>query len=119
MGLTDSESMARKEELFQWIEAHSGGSENQRALDDFIEKGIEEQGRDMQTLRAQIDGEYQLLPVAYIAKHYFGKSRAWLYQRLNGSKIRGKSYTLNEDQKRVFNEAVQDIARTIGSVRLV
>lgn len=118
MGLTDPESLAKKEELLQWIEAHSDSDENQVALDSFIDQGIAEQEKSIDALRKQIEGNYSLLPIAYIARHYFGKSRAWLYQRLNGNEVRGKVYTLNAEQKNTFNNAVQDIARQIGSVHL-
>lgn len=71
-------------------------------------------------LRAQIAGEtYRLLPLSYIAEHYFGKSVAWLSQRLNGTLVRGRSYTLNEEQKKIFNDATQDISLRIGSIHLV
>lgn len=71
-------------------------------------------------LRAQIAGEtYHLLPLSYIAEHYFGKSAAWLSQRLNGTLVRGRSYTLNEEQKKIFNDAMLDISLRIGSIHLV
>ena len=73
---------------------------------------------DIATIRQQLGNRYDILPMAYIAEHYFGKSRAWLYQRINGHKVRGKVYTLNEEQKRTFNEACQDLAKEIGSFRL-
>ena len=47
------------------------------------------------TIREQINDIVDLIPVSYIAKNYFGKSRAWLYQRINGYKVRGQVYTLN------------------------
>ena len=70
-------------------------------------------------LREQIQEYYELLPLAYIARQYFGKTRSWLYQRLNGYSVRGKVYSLNDEQKAIFNNAVQDIAQTIGSIRLL
>lgn len=118
MGLTDSESMAKKEVLFRWIEEHSTEETNQQSLDTFIENGIKEQDKAICVLREQMTANYELLPIAYIAKNYFGKSRQWLYQRINGSKVRGHVYTLNDEQKHTFNDAVQDIAKKIGSVRL-
>lgn len=118
MGYTDPESLAKKEKLFQWIEENGKSEDNQKSLDSFIEDGIEESRRDIAVLREQIGGVYDLLPIAYIARHYFGKSRAWLYQRLNGAKVRNRVYTLNDEQKGIFNSAVQDIARKIGSIQL-
>lgn len=118
MALTDSESMNKKEMLLQWLEAHSDNDENQKILNAFIEKGLAEEKEDILAIRRQIESVYDLVPISYIAKHYFGKSRAWLYQRVNGNKVRGKVYSLNDQQKETFNNALQDIAKQIGSIRL-
>lgn len=68
------------------------------------------------TIREQMKDVINLVPLAYIAKNYFGKSRAWLYQRINGYKIRGKVYTLNEKEIETFNRALKDIGSKIGSL---
>ena len=82
--------------------------------------GIEEIKQDITTLRQQIEeDDYKLIPMSYIAKHYFGKSALWLYQRINGNKVGGRSYTLNEEQKATFNRALQDIAKRISSFSIV
>lgn len=78
--------------------------------------GVEEIKQDIATLRQQIEEEdYKLIPISYIAKKYFGKSASWLYQRINGNKVGGRQYTLNEEQKATFNAALQDIADRIRS----
>ena len=51
----------------------------------------------------------------YIARHYFGKSAAWLQQRLYGYKVRGRVYTLSTDDRRKFDAALRDIAEQIRS----
>ena len=53
-----------------------------------------------------------------IAQKYFGKSAAWLSQRLNGSEARGYVYTLNAEQKSIFNRAVKEIGQRISSLQL-
>lgn len=68
------------------------------------------------TIREQMKDVINLVPLAYIAKNYFGKSRAWLYQRINGYKVRGKVYTLNEKEIETFNQALKDIGSKIGSL---
>lgn len=68
------------------------------------------------TIREQMDEVIDLIPVSYIAKNYFGKSRGWLYQRINGYKVRGQVYTLNEKELEVFNRALKDIGNKIGSL---
>lgn len=118
MGKTDMASEARREEIAQTIKMRSEEPGVKEAFETFIDEGITEVESNTENLRKQIERGYELLPVSYIAKHYFGKSRAWLYQRLSGYKVRGQVYTLNEEQKKIFNRAVQDIARQIGSLHL-
>ena len=110
LGKDDERSERRKDEIVAWMEAN-GDEGAKRACEEMIMRNL---GR----IRQQLGNRYDILPMAYIAEHYFGKSRAWLYQRINGHKVRGKVYTLNEEQKRTFNEACQDLAKEIGSFRL-
>ena len=62
--------------------------------------------------------DYKLLPISYIAKNYFGKSSSWLYQRINGTNVRGRTYTLNGEQKKVFNSALKEIGEKIASLSI-
>lgn len=82
---------------------------------DEIRKDMKEMEKCL-TIREQIKDVIHLVPLSYIAKTYFGKSRAWLYQRINGYKVKGKVYTLNEKEIEVFNQALKDIGEKIGSL---
>ena len=118
MGKTDKASGERRDETSLWLKENSANEEVKEAYNRFMTEGLAEVKSGVDKLREQIDSRYDLLPISYIAQHYFGKSKAWLYQRLNGNKVRGKVYTLNDEQKNIFNSAVKDIARQIGSVQL-
>ena len=118
MGKTDKASEDRRDEISLWLKENSTNAEVKEAYNRFMTEGLAEVKSGVDKLREQIDSRYDLLPISYIAQHYFGKSKAWLYQRLNGNKVRGKVYTLNDEQKNIFNSAVKDIARQIGSVQL-
>ncbi len=118
IGEKDAASRAKFEELMQYLDTHKDDPGVQEKLEAFYNKGMDEMETEIRQLRQQIESEYELLPLAYIAKNYFKKSRAWLYQRLNGYEVRGRRYTLNEKEKVVFNTAVQEIAQRIGSVRI-
>ena len=88
--------------------------------DSLQEKTIDEARAEIANLRREIkDEDYRLLPLSYIANHYFKKSAAWLSQRINGTPVRGKVYTLNSEQKHIFNQAVREIGQKIGSFQLV
>ena len=85
----------------------------------FINQKMEQLQSEVLTLRDQLaEDDYKLLPLRYIAQKYFGKSAAWLSQRLNGSEVRGHVYTLNAEQKSIFNRAVQEIGQRISSLQL-
>ena len=119
MGKTDAASEARRDELALWIKANGDKSAVRDAYNQFISNGLQQIEADVEVIRDQISAHYELLPIAYIAKQYFGKSRAWLYQRINGNKVNGKVYSLNREQKAIFNGAVKEIAHQIASVQLV
>lgn len=122
-GKNDAASEARKAEIGAWMEAHR----NELPKDDvkaFMGSWLDEIGKDVadikhQALKEQLDREaYRMIPLKVVAEKYFGKSAAWLTQRLSGTPVRGKVYTLNAEQKRIFNGAMKDIGGTIGSIRL-
>ncbi len=117
IGKFDEESRKRFKELTDELAADNN-PETKELLKQFIDDGLDEIRSEIATLRSQIENEYEILPLAYIAKEYFNKSKAWLYQRLNGYRVKGRVYTLNAEQKAVFNHALQDIARRIGSLQL-
>ena len=117
IGKSDEESSKRFKELTDELAADNN-PETKELLKQFIDDGLDEIRSEIATLRSQIENEYEILPLAYIAKEYFNKSKAWLYQRLNGYRVKGRVYALNAEQKAVFNHALQDIARRIGSLQL-
>ena len=118
MGKTDPMSEARRNEIFAWFKEHDD-EQSQALFDQFMDEGISVIETEVADIRHQIEDEaYRLLPISYIAKKYFGKSHAWLSQRINGTRVRGRTYTLNEEQKKIFNDAMEDLSKFYGSFRL-
>ena len=68
------------------------------------------------TLQEQLASYKEILPMSYIAKTYFGKSAAWLQQRINGYAVRGKVYTLKPSEIETLNFAIHDIGKRLGSL---
>ena len=119
MGCTDPESRSRLACLEAELETRQLNPEEQAVAQTWWRQGIDEARQDIDRLRNQINEDYKLLPIKYIAQHYFGRSASWLYQRLNGNRVRGRIYTLNEEQKATFNRALQDISEKIRSLSIV
>lgn len=117
-GKEDAKSEARKAEILSYIKAHATDADREE-VKVFVNQKMEQIKDNVEALRKQIEAEdYKLLPLRYIAQNYFGKSAAWLSQRLNGSEVRGHVYTLNAEQKGIFNRAVKEIGQRIGSLQL-
>lgn len=64
-----------------------------------IEKGIE------------LDEIADMASMSYIAEKYFQKSRAWLYQRINGNIVNGKPAKFTTEEKATFARALDDMAK--------
>ncbi|MCC8186487.1 MAG: DUF5053 domain-containing protein [Bacteroides sp.] len=61
-------------------------------------------------LKQQLENVKDMISLAYIAKHYFGKSKQWLYQRINGNSINGKPVSLTSDELLTLKNALLDIS---------
>lgn len=115
LGKTDDASEQRRHEIVTWLEAN-GNAEVKASAKELVMRHLHDADKFIHTMRQQIGDTYELLPISYIARHYFGKSASWLHQRINGYPVRGKVYSLNDEQKKIFNNACQDIAKQIGSI---
>lgn len=107
---------------FNRIQKEYTTEEDKNKIADFILNGYKELDEDLQQLEKRISLQEQLEPVkeivslSYIAKNYFGKSAAWLQQRIYGYKVRGKVYTLSSKDIETLNSAIQDISKKLGGV---
>lgn len=64
-------------------------------------------------LRLRLEKIYSLVSWSYIAKEYFGKSRAWLNQRINGFIVNGKGAEFTTEEKKILSDALFDISKKI------
>jgi hypothetical protein len=84
---------------------------------DFVDKFVTEEHNLI--IAEQMDEDLKrVIPLSYIAKYYFKKSAAWLSQRINGTPVRGKVYTLSGEQKETFNRAMRELGQKIGSFQI-
>ncbi len=87
-----------------------------QSLDESIDKA-KELNKDIK-VRQQLEGVVEILPLSYIAKTYFKKSRSWLHQRLNEYNVNGKPAKFTDDEINIFNNALKDISNKIGSLSI-
>ena len=78
----------------------------------FIEKA------DDALLRDKLGEIPDVISLSYIAKKYFGKSRNWLYQRINGYLVNGKPARFTEEERKKFVAAINDISDILKKTSL-
>lgn len=108
-------------EKFDFINEHYITEAEREAIGNFLLDIYKQMNTDADELLRQAEKAKELrrmkeiIPVSYIARHYFGRSASWLQQRLYGYKVRGRIYTLSTEDRRKFDAALQDIADQIRS----
>jgi hypothetical protein len=94
---------------------------------DEYEKGVNEFDKGMQKIiedademifRAKLGDLPEALSLSYIAKKYFGKSRGWLMQKVNGNKVNGKIAVFTDEERLLFRKALQDLSEKMSTVAM-
>ena len=124
MGSLDAEARKKLDALEEELKALQMTTEDKAIAKVWYEEGLGEIKENINhiehelKIREQLKEVTDILPLSYIAKNYFGKSAAWLYQRINGNKVRGKVYTLNREEVDTFNRALKEIGNKISSLSI-
>ena len=66
----------------------------------------------LETIPDQLQTLEKVLPFAsmsYIAQHYFGRTRQWLYQRINGSAVNGRPANFTADELNTLSLALSEL----------
>ena len=82
------------------------------ACNDFIERTEEA------ILRDRLGELPEAISFSYIAKKYFGKSRNWLYQRINGNIVNGKKARFTDNELQTFLNVLKDVSEMIHQTSL-
>ncbi|MDO4933046.1 MAG: DUF5053 domain-containing protein, partial [Prevotella sp.] len=81
------------------------------------DKMIEEY--ETEKVRKKLGELPEAISLSYIAKNYFGKSRSWLFQRINGNKVNGKEAHFSSGEIRQLQNALHDLGQKLSSVALI
>ncbi|MCD7937815.1 MAG: DUF5053 domain-containing protein [Tannerellaceae bacterium] len=112
-------------EIYTWLCEKYNSEEERKQIDDYVENALKALSTDIgqfiteTSIKIQLAENAELLPLAYIARTYFHKTKNWLYQRVNGNTVNGKPAHFTPEEKELFNHALQDISKKIGSIRII
>lgn len=73
---------------------------------------------DAVLIRQQMEDILPFISLAYMAKTYFGKSRQWLYQRVNGLVVNGKPAQFTQAELDILNHALRDMGQKLVSTHV-
>lgn len=94
--------------------------EDVNAVAEIMKQQLEETHREVDEIlvRRQLEEMLPAISLSYIAKTYFKKSRAWLYQRINGLSVNGKPAKFSESEIETLNYALNDIGQRLSSIKV-
>ncbi|MBR1410793.1 MAG: DUF5053 domain-containing protein [Prevotella sp.] len=96
------------------------GAELEEGMNQFIQgldKTLAE--ADEMIARHRLGEIPEAISFSYIAKKYFGKSRGWLMQKLNGNKVNGKQASFTDGERQQFREALQDLSKKLSAAAMI
>lgn len=82
-----------------------------------LARGTAERAEEL-ALRSRLNEILPAVSMSYIATHYFGKTRQWLYQRINGSIVNGKPAKLSGSECKTLEDALKDIGHKLSATRV-
>lgn len=120
--LFGTESPAFYERIKSIAETYSS-EEDKKEIALFMDECIQETETGMTrleelTIKMQLQEVSEIISLSWIAKKYFGKTKNWLYQRINGNTVNGKPCRFTSEEVETFNHALKDISQRIGSLSI-
>lgn len=109
---------------YLWLKQNFTSDREIKEIDEYVEnklmQSIKRTGDAINelTVKMQLSNDVEIIPLAFIAKEYFNKTKNWLYQRVNGNIVNGKPARFTDEEKKIFNEALKDISKRIGSINI-
>lgn len=82
-----------------------------QAFQDGARQSIDEAQAIVKTveIRQTLEKVLPFASMSYIAQHYFGRTRQWLYQRINGSAVNGKPANFTADELNTLSLALSEL----------
>ena len=122
---TDEEKLAFQKERQSRLDAMT--ERGRKAYLEVTEKALQETVKEARRfveraedalLRDKLGEIPEVISLSYIAKKYFGKSRNWLYQRINGYLVNGKPARFTDEERKNFVAAINDISDMLKKTSL-
>lgn len=103
-----------EDELMNEAFALAMSPEDKREAGKYLMQAMGKRRRSDIDARSLMGEVTDAISLSYIAKNYFGKESAWLYQRLNRSIVNGKPASFSQTELTVLADALKDLSRKLS-----
>ena len=120
--LTANQQKARIDEMRASMTPHERDTFNEALIAEaraLIEKGDRMMEAESEHIRQQLGNVPDILSMSYIAKNYCGKSRTWLYHRINGNNVNGKPAYFTRSERKQLQEALNKNKKRLSAITLI
>ena len=84
-----------------------------------LAKGDHMMDEDVADIREMLGNLPEIINLSAVARQCFGKSRTWLYQRLNGNRVNGRPVYFTRTERKQLNDFLHGLGNNLLAVRLV
>lgn len=119
---SDEERLAYTKDMEDFVSSYN--EEERKVLGEIFLEGANQACQSAENLyddvlRNHLEDIYDVVSWSYIARYYFGKSRSWICQRVNGLRIHDKMVQFTSDEKKILFTALQDLSNRIKNTAQV
>ena len=87
--------------------------------DALLAKGDRMMEEDVNDIKEKLGNLPEIINLSAVARQCFGKSRTWLYQRINGNKVNGKPAYFTRVERKQLLDFLHGLGNDLLAVKLV
>lgn len=103
----------------QRIEITEKNSQLLAEAEALLAKGDRMMEEDIIDIRERLGNLPEIINLSSVARNCFGKSRTWLYQRINGNKVNGKPAYFTRDERKQLLDFLHGLGNELLAVKFV
>ena len=84
-----------------------------------LAKGDRMMEEDVNDIREKLGNLPEIINLSAVARKCFGKSRTWLYQRINGNKVNGKPAYFTRAERKQLLDFLHGLGNDLLAIKLV
>lgn len=110
------EGQAESDRLLNEVMALTVTPEEKKEAGQYLTKAMCRRRRPDIDAKKMMEELAPALSLSYIAENYFGKSKPWLYQRINNSVVNGKPVSFTQEELKKLADSLGDLSNRLSAL---